>query len=164
MGQAVRSAGCARLRSSLQFRAWRLTGDFPVYHHYQVTLRLARQRGVQAADTATGPPENALRGMIGSVTAGSAKRKDTLMQEDRARGGDGLPPMIEQHVTPTARHWVALRVRAGVTQKPWLEMTGQERQQVESIVNQVFYAQKMAIADTFDSPDPARADGNSASV
>ena len=56
------------------------------------------------------------------------------MQEDRARGDGGLPPMIEQLVTPAARHWIALRVRAGVTQKPWLEMTGQERQEVESIV------------------------------
>lgn len=82
------------------------------------------------------------------------------MQEDRAPGVGVLPPMLEQQVTPAARHWVALRVRAGVTQRPWLEMTEQERQQVESIVAQVFYAQALALADTFDGPDPARADGN----
>ena len=86
------------------------------------------------------------------------------MQEDREPGAGSLPPMMEQQVTPAARHWVALRVQAGVTQKPWLEMTEQERQHVESIVSQVFYAQKLAIADAFESPDPAGADGNSASV
>lgn len=79
------------------------------------------------------------------------------MREDRAPGASGLPPMIEQQVTPAARHWVALRVRAGATQKPWLEMTEQERQQVESIVSQVFYAQALALEDTFDGPDAARA-------
>jgi len=84
------------------------------------------------------------------------------MREDRAPGASGLPPMIEQQVTPAARHWVALRVRAGATQKPWLEMTQQERQQVERIVSQVFYAQALAIMDTFDRPDPAGADGISA--
>jgi hypothetical protein len=41
-------------------------------------------------------------------------------------------------------------------------MTQQERQQVERIVSQVFYAQALAIMDTFDRPDPAGADGISA--
>jgi len=80
------------------------------------------------------------------------------MQEDRAPGVGVLPPMIEQQVTPAARHWVALRVRAGVTQKPWVEMTEQERGQVESIVTQVFFAQALALAETFDGPNAARAD------
>jgi len=79
------------------------------------------------------------------------------MREDRAPGASGLPPMIEQQVTPAARHWVALRVRAGATQKPWLEMTEQERKEVESIVRQVFSAQALALADTFDGPDAAHA-------
>jgi len=84
------------------------------------------------------------------------------MQEDRALGVGVLPPMIEQQVAPAARHWVALRVRAGVTQKPWLEMAEQERQQVESIVSQVFHAQALALADAFDDPDPVGTDGSSA--
>ena len=80
------------------------------------------------------------------------------MQEARAPGVGFLPPMTEQQVTPAAKHWVALRVRAGVTQRPWLEITEQERQQVESIVAQVFYAQALALAETFDGPNAARAD------
>lgn len=84
------------------------------------------------------------------------------MQEDRAPQAGGPPPMIEQQVIPAARHWVALRVRAGVSQKPWLEMTEQERHQVESIVSQVFYAQSLALADTFDNPDPAGTNRHSA--
>lgn len=84
------------------------------------------------------------------------------MHEDQAPVVGGLPRMIEQQVTPTARHWVALRVRAGVAQKPWLEMTEQERQQVESIVSQVFYAQALTLADTFDNPYPAGSDLDSA--
>lgn len=84
------------------------------------------------------------------------------MQEDRVPGAGGLPPMIEQQVTPAARHWVALRVRAGVAPKPWLEMTEQEHQQVESIVSQVFYAQALAFADTFDNPNPLGSDLDSA--
>jgi len=83
------------------------------------------------------------------------------MQEDRVPGAGGLAPMIEKQVTPAARHWVALRLRAGVAQKPWLEMTGQERKQVESIVSQVFYAQALALADTFDNPDPVDIDRHS---
>lgn len=84
------------------------------------------------------------------------------MREDRAPGASGLPPMIGQQVTPAAMHWVALRVRAGVTQKPWLEMAEQERQQVKSIVSQVFYAQALALSDAFDDPDPVGTDGSSA--
>ena len=84
------------------------------------------------------------------------------MQQDQAPGAGGLPRMIEQQVTPAARHWVALRARAGVAQKPWLEMTQQERQQVESIVSQVFYAQALALAYTFDNPDRVGIDRNSA--
>ena len=80
------------------------------------------------------------------------------MQEDRARAAGGLPPMIEQQITPAARHWVALRIRAGATQKPWVEITEQERRQVESIVTQVFFAQALALAETFDGPNAARAD------
>jgi len=79
------------------------------------------------------------------------------MREDRAPGASGLPSMIEQQVTPAAKHWVALRIGAGATQKPWLKMTEQERQQVESIVSQVFYAQALALADTLDGPDATHA-------
>ena len=84
------------------------------------------------------------------------------MQEDQAPRVGGLPRMIGQQVTPAARHWVALRVRAGVAQKPWLEMTEQERQQVESIVSQILYAQALAIADTVDNPDLVGSDLDSA--
>jgi hypothetical protein len=84
------------------------------------------------------------------------------MQEDQAQEASGLPRMIEQQVTPAARHWVALRLRTGVAQKPWLEMTERERQQVESIVRQVFYAQALALADTFGNPDLVVIDRGSA--
>lgn len=89
-----------------------------------MALRLRRQRGVRAVNAANSPARR--------CTAFEAHGADDTWKlhakgHARARGpgpqAGSLPPMIEQQVTSAARHWVAPRVRVGIAQKPWLEMT-----------------------------------------